>query len=93
MFTQLVPPIWIETPKGKGLAHGVIDYGPDHDLLWVVFDRATRECWTWPNKDVRYDVNVSLGFSEIKADIAVPPAALSSDYWTSRESKGGVLGR
>lgn len=62
MLLQLDPPIWLETPKGKGLAHVLIDYGPDHDLLWVVFDQATRECWTWRNPEVRYDVNITFGF-------------------------------
>ena len=62
MPLQLNPPIWLETPKGKGLAHLVIDYGPDHDLLWTVFLKDTRECWTFRNSEVKYDVNVSLGF-------------------------------
>ena len=61
-LTQLNPPIWLQTPKGKGLAHAVIDYGPDHDLLWVVFTKPTGECWCVANKDVRYDQNWSLGF-------------------------------
>jgi hypothetical protein len=64
MTLQLDPPIWLETPKGKGLAHLVIDYGPDHDLLWVVFIQKTRECWTFPNSEVRYDVNRTLGFGD-----------------------------
>lgn len=60
MFTQLNPPLPLETPKGEGLAYGVIDYGPDYDLLWVVFDGTTGECWTWPNPKVRAVKNVTL---------------------------------
>ena len=37
MITQLNPPLPMQTPKGDGLAHFVIDYGPESDLLWVIF--------------------------------------------------------
>lgn len=58
---QLSPPLWLRTPKGVGLAHFLIDYGPEHDLLWVVADDATGEVWTVPNPDVRFIPNYSLG--------------------------------
>ena len=29
---QLSPPIPLDTPKGKALAHIIIDYGPEFDL-------------------------------------------------------------
>lgn len=61
MFTQLQPPIPMQTPKGEGLAYGVIDYGPDYDLLWVVFDNTTGECWTWGNPKVRGVKNITMG--------------------------------
>jgi uncharacterized cupin superfamily protein len=61
MMLQLHPTIWLKTPKGVGLAHFVIDYGEEHDLLWVVADDATGEVWTWPNPDVRLVKNISLG--------------------------------
>ena len=61
MFTQLEPPIPLQTPKGEGLAYGVIDYGPDYDLLWVVFDNATGECWTWANPKIRGVKNITMG--------------------------------
>ena len=61
MLTQLNPPLPLETPKGAGLAYAVIDYGPDFDLLWVVFDNDTGECWTWPNPKVRAVKNITLG--------------------------------
>ena len=58
---QLNPPLPVITPKGKGWAHIVIDYSQEHDLLWVVFVDETGECWTFPNRDVRNQGNVSLG--------------------------------
>lgn len=61
MITQLNPPIPLDTPKGKALAHFVIDYGPEHNLMWVTFVDATGECWTWPNPKVRAQKNITMG--------------------------------
>jgi hypothetical protein len=58
---QLNPPIPMETPRGKALAHMVIDYGPEFDLLWVCFDDATGECWTWANSLIRAQKNITMG--------------------------------
>jgi hypothetical protein len=57
---QLDPPLWLRTPIGVGLCHLVIDYGAEHDLMWVVGDDATGQIWTWPNPKVRLIANVSL---------------------------------
>lgn len=61
MITQLNPPLPFETPKGPGLAHFVIDYGPESELLWVVFMHADGACWTVPNPEVRMTFNWTLG--------------------------------
>lgn len=61
MILQLNPTIWLKTPKGIGLAHFLIDYGEEHDLMWVVADDATGEVWTWSNPEVRFIPNTSLG--------------------------------
>jgi hypothetical protein len=60
MILQLNPPIPIETPRGPGLAVGWIDYGPDHDLLWICL-LSNRECWTYGNRDIRAVTNETLG--------------------------------
>ncbi len=60
-ITQLDPPLPLDTPKGSGLAHLVVDYGPEHDLMWVVFLDADGACWTVPNPEVRMSWNWSLG--------------------------------
>jgi hypothetical protein len=57
---QLDPAIPVVTPNGKALAHVVIDYGPEHDLLWVCFQN-NGEIWTYRNQDVRADVNITFG--------------------------------
>jgi len=61
MITQLKPTLALHTPKGIGLCHFVIDYGEEHDLIWVVFDDATGEIWAWPNPEVRAVKNITLG--------------------------------
>ena len=61
MLTQLNPPLPLITPKGKAWAHIVIDYGREHDLLWVCFQDETGECWTWGNRDVRIQENITMG--------------------------------
>ena len=60
MILQLDPPVWLRTPKGVGLCHFIIDYGAEHDLMWVVADDATGQIWTWPNPKVRMIANQSL---------------------------------
>lgn len=60
MITQLNPPLPLETPKGPGLAHFVIDYGPEAHLLWVVFLDEGGACWTIPNPEIRIQNNWSL---------------------------------
>ena len=61
MLTQLSPPLPLETPKGPGWAHFVIDYGPESALLWVVFMDADGACWAVPNAEVRMSYNWTLG--------------------------------
>ena len=59
---QLNPPIPLDTPKGKGFAHFVIDYGQEFHLLFVTFIDATGECWTFQNPEIRLQQpNSSMG--------------------------------
>jgi hypothetical protein len=61
MLLQLDPPVPVETPKGKGLAHVLIDYGLEIDLVWIVFIDESRECWSFRNRDVRGQANITFG--------------------------------
>lgn len=58
---QLNPPLPVDTPKGSALAHVLIDYGIEHNLMWVCFVDSTGECWTWPNNQIRAQKNITLG--------------------------------
>lgn len=69
MLTQLNPPLPLITPKGKAWAHMVIDYGQEHDLLWVCFQDDTGQCWTWSNREVRIQDNVTMGRNKNVNDI------------------------
>ena len=61
MILQLKPVFEVDTPKGRGHAEFLIDYGPEADLLWVVVIRDTGEIWTLRNADLRATANVSIG--------------------------------
>ena len=61
MIQQLNPPLPLETPKGRGWAHLLIDYSQEHDLLWVVFLNENGECWSFSNSEIRMVNNLSLG--------------------------------
>jgi hypothetical protein len=56
-MTQLDPPLPMETPKGGGWAHFLIDNG----VLWVVFMDADGAGWTVPNAKVRMSFNWTIG--------------------------------
>ena len=58
---QLNPPLPLNTPKGEGFAHFLIDYGPESDLYWTVFITATGEIWTFASREVRASKNITLG--------------------------------
>ena len=61
MIIQLNPPIPLVTPRGKALAHFVIDEGIEHHLLWICFLDNSGECWTWSNTDIRAQKNITAG--------------------------------
>lgn len=61
MMLQLNPPFEVETPKGRGYAEIIIDYGLESDVYFVCFINSSGEIWTYPAKDVRLTKNISSG--------------------------------
>lgn len=61
MILQIDPPLPLDTDKGPGLAHFLVDYGPEFHLLWVLFLDADGACWTLPNPQVRAQRNITMG--------------------------------
>lgn len=51
----------LDTPKGRGYAWLLIDYGAESDLYWTVAIHDTAEIWTFSNKEVRAVKNITLG--------------------------------
>ena len=72
---QLNPPIPLMTAKGQGLAHFLLDYGPEFDLFWTVFLDETGECWTFNNRDIRACKNITLGRGQVSAPRPAPSAS------------------
>ncbi len=82
MFTRLEPPIPLHVlEKGNGYAIGVIDYGQEHNLIWVTAIDATGEIWCAPNPKVRMQENWSLGRTisrgAASGELSVPPSVES----------------
>ena len=64
MFTQLQTPLPVHViGKGAGLAFAVIDYGAEHNLIWVTALDDGGEIWCAPIPKVRIAENWSLGRS------------------------------
>ncbi len=61
-FQQLDPPLPVHVlDKGAGYALAVIDYGQEHNLIWVTAINATGEIWCAPNPRVRMQANWTMG--------------------------------
>lgn len=61
-FTQLDPALPIRVlDKGEGYAIAVIDYGQEHNLIWVTAINDTGEIWCAPNPKVRLMTNWTMG--------------------------------
>ena len=69
MFTQLNPPLPVHVvDRGPGWAMAVIDYGQEHDLVWVTAMDDGGEIWCVPNPQVRMRANWTLGRSKAGPD-------------------------
>jgi hypothetical protein len=65
MFTQLNPSLPLHVlDRGDGYAIGMIDYGQEHNLIWVTVLNDTGEVWCAPNPMVRFGKNWTMGRKE-----------------------------
>jgi hypothetical protein len=82
VFTQLNPTIPLHVlGKGDGYAIGMIDYGQEHNLIWVTAIDETGEIWCAPNHKVRLGKNWTMGRGE--------SALISKDNAQLREHANG----
>ena len=93
---QLDPPLPLNTPKGPGLAHVMIDYGPEHHLIWVVFLDSEGECWAFQNPEIRMRSNPTMGrpskpFMDKRLGESAPPAANGSDKDSERNYASSAM--
>ena len=81
-FVQLAPPLPLHVlGKGDGFAFAVIDYGQEHNLIWVTAITETGEIWCAPNAQVRMTANWTMGRQKppsTAGDCASPEARRSS---------------
>lgn len=69
-FNQLNPPMPVFIlGKGRGSALAVIDYGPEHNLIWVTAIDETGEIWCAPNPTVRMQANWTMGRPKSTAEL------------------------
>lgn len=74
MFTQLHSPLPVHViGKGSGMAFAVIDYGIEHNLVWVTALDANGEIWCAPNPKVRMADNWTLGRTKDASVTPIPP--------------------
>jgi hypothetical protein len=74
-FHQLNPSLPVTViGKGDGYAFAVIDYGQEHNLIWVTALNDTAEIWCAPNPLVRMKGNWTMG-RERPASVALKGSA------------------
>ncbi len=77
-FHQLDPSIPVTIiGKGDGYAFAVIDYGQEHNLIWVTALNDTAEIWCAPNPLVRMKANWTMGRDRAASVSLKPPAPAS----------------
>ena len=76
MILQLDPPLFLKTPRGRAVAHFLIDYGIENDLYWICFCHETGECWTFSNTEIRIENNQTIGRQVLPSKPALPSQPL-----------------
>ena len=85
-LTQLDPPLPVTVQdRGKGFAFAVIDYGQEHNLIWVTAITETGEIWCAPNPVVRMQANWSMGRAKS------PAVAASKERMAAKNSGLGEM--
>jgi hypothetical protein len=61
MIVELQCPLPVDTPKGRAVAHFLLDYGRESDLYWICFINETGENWVFRQSQIRLAPNVTEG--------------------------------
>ena len=79
-FRQLQCPLPVYVlDKGKGLTFAVIDYGPEHNLIWVSAIDETGEIWCVPNSRICMQENWTMGRARSQAEDSTRAAASAAN--------------
>jgi hypothetical protein len=90
MYTQLNPTLPLHVlEKGDGYAIAVIDYGQEHNLIWVTVLNSNGEVWCAPNPSVRFGKNWTMGRDE--NPLIAQPKTPSADNIQTHQHDEGVL--
>lgn len=97
MLLQLNPPIPVITPMGPALATILIDDGIEHDLKWVCINEKNGECWTYRNRYIRGQLNVTHGRTYVSPfydpnDVAFPSKDEEDEEEDDEFADEGTLG-
>nr|WP_232725762.1 hypothetical protein [Qipengyuania seohaensis] len=85
MLTQLHTTIPVHViDKGSGIAFAVIDYGIEHNLIWVIALDEKGEIWCAPNPKIRVAKNWTLGRKKDQ-EVLNSPAAVDARRTSSSE--------
>lgn len=74
---QLDPPIWMETPRGLGLAMFLQDTGVEGNMTWgvgITEGSHAGEIWWVENPEVRLCKNWTIGRREVTSRVPGPPS-------------------
>lgn len=66
MILQLNPQIEVNTPKGKGWAWFLIDYGLNINTIWLVRLNDTGKIFHVDSNDIQIEGNPMLGLPFLK---------------------------
>jgi hypothetical protein len=61
VILQLDPTIPLETPRGKGFAHFLMDFGQEHYSYFGIFLDDTGQFWWISQKDCTLQYNITMG--------------------------------
>lgn len=63
---RLSPPIYVMTPLGEAYAHVLIDYGIDHNTVWLAANCETGSVAHFDSSEVRFMGNEMLNLPHPK---------------------------
>lgn len=86
---RIDPAIELDTTRGRGYSHFLLDYGDGRDTLWQVFLRESGESWWCPNRDVLHPPCWSLGVRRAECSVGSSPTDPGTEgtdeEWTSED--------